>query len=47
MLYKYMLQSKQGGLIGIVAYANMFEPFRDNEFDRDAVRRALAFDSAW
>lgn len=42
-----MLQPKQNGFIGIVAHAFMYEPLRDEERDRDAVDRALAFNVAW
>ncbi|KAH7544180.1 hypothetical protein JRO89_XS15G0122400 [Xanthoceras sorbifolium] len=38
---------KQGGCIGIVAHAFMYEPLRDEESDREAVRRTLAFKVAW
>lgn len=41
------MQSKQGGLISIVANAMMYEAFRENEDDRKAVSRALAFQVAW
>uniref|UniRef100_A0A6N2LMW4 Beta-glucosidase n=1 Tax=Salix viminalis TaxID=40686 RepID=A0A6N2LMW4_SALVM len=37
---------KQGGSIGIVGFTEYFEPLRDNEFDRQAVSRALAFTNA-
>lgn len=40
-------QVKQGGFIGIVAFAFMYEPLRDEEMDRQAVSRALAFSVAW
>lgn len=43
----YLMQSKQGGLISIVANAMMYEAFRENEDDRKAVSRALAFQVAW
>ncbi|GAB4846366.1 hypothetical protein Ancab_025372 [Ancistrocladus abbreviatus] len=46
-LYHQQFKAKQGGSIGIVANAFMYEPFRDNENDRQAVRRKLAFDVAW
>lgn len=41
------LQEKQGGCIGIVASAQMFEPLRDNELDREAVNRTLKFKVSW
>lgn len=41
-------QSKQGGYIGIVGSAFMYEPLTDNDdLDREAASRALAFDLAW
>ncbi|OAY54936.1 beta-glucosidase 18 isoform X1 [Manihot esculenta] len=46
-LYRQNFQSKQGGLISIVANAMMYEAFRENEDDRKAVSRALAFQVAW
>jgi beta-glucosidase len=42
-----LLQLKQGGSIGIVGFTEYFEPLRDNELDRQAVSRALAFTNAW
>ncbi|GMP65723.1 hypothetical protein CsSME_00026402 [Camellia sinensis var. sinensis] len=42
-----LLQPKQGGFIGIVACAFMYEPMTDDELDREAASRALAFDLAW
>ncbi|XP_019425300.1 PREDICTED: beta-glucosidase 18-like [Lupinus angustifolius] len=46
-LYRKNFQAKQGGTIGIVAITFMFEPLRDEECDREAVNRALAFLIAW
>lgn len=42
-----MLQPKQQGFIGIVSSAFMYEPLRDEERDRLAADRALAFNVAW
>jgi hypothetical protein len=38
------MQQKQGGSIGIVANAFMYEPLTDKESDREAADRALAFE---
>ncbi|KAH7512519.1 hypothetical protein FEM48_Zijuj12G0099200 [Ziziphus jujuba var. spinosa] len=47
-LYHKHFQAKQGGVVGIVVHAFMYEPFRDDEeVDREAVKRALAFNVAW
>ncbi|KAI9093336.1 hypothetical protein K1719_027350 [Acacia pycnantha] len=46
-LYRNHFQAKQGGAIGIIANTYMFEPLRDEECDRLAVDRALAFKIAW
>ncbi|KAK4837843.1 hypothetical protein QYF36_008913 [Acer negundo] len=46
-LYRKTFQEKQGGCIGIVAHALMYEPLRDEEADREAVRRVLAYTVAW
>ncbi|XP_029124895.1 beta-glucosidase 18, partial [Cajanus cajan] len=46
-LYRKHFQAKQGGIIGIVAHTFMYEPLRDEERDREAVKRALAFVVAW
>nr|XP_048321902.1 beta-glucosidase 18-like isoform X1 [Ziziphus jujuba var. spinosa] len=47
-IYRKHFKEKQGGLIGIVVNAFMYEPFRDDEdVDREAVNRALAFSVAW
>ncbi|GMP65722.1 hypothetical protein CsSME_00026402 [Camellia sinensis var. sinensis] len=46
-LYRECFQPKQGGFIGIVACAFMYEPMTDDELDREAASRALAFDLAW
>ena len=42
-----LIQAKQGGTIGIVAHSVMYEPLRDEECDRQAVNRALAFLIPW
>ncbi|KAL5151602.1 Beta-glucosidase 18 [Glycine soja] len=42
-----LIQAKQGGTIGIVAFSFMYDPLRDEECDRQAVSRGLAFDIAW
>ncbi|KAF3442120.1 hypothetical protein FNV43_RR16036 [Rhamnella rubrinervis] len=46
-IYRKHFQKKQGGFIGIVANIFMYEPLRDEEVDRQAVKRALAFNAAW
>ncbi|KAL2331449.1 hypothetical protein Fmac_019030 [Flemingia macrophylla] len=46
-LYRKHFQAKQGGSIGIVAQSLMYEPLRDEECDRQAVPRGLAFVLAW
>ncbi|KAK7401838.1 hypothetical protein VNO78_13642 [Psophocarpus tetragonolobus] len=46
-LYRKNFQAKHGGTIGIIANAFMYEPLRDEECDRQAVSRALAFVVAW
>ncbi|BFG29286.1 hypothetical protein CerSpe_155600 [Prunus speciosa] len=46
-MYRTFFWPKQNGFIGIVAHAFMYEPLRDEERDRDAVDRALAFNVAW
>ncbi|XP_060190160.1 beta-glucosidase 18-like isoform X2 [Lycium barbarum] len=46
-LYRHQFQAKQGGMIGIVASAYMYKPMTDNEADRKAANRALAFHVAW
>ncbi|KAK7244329.1 hypothetical protein RIF29_39149 [Crotalaria pallida] len=46
-LYRKYFQAKQGGTIGIVAHTFMYEPLRDEECDRQAVNRTLAFNIAW
>ncbi|KAL5151605.1 Beta-glucosidase 18 [Glycine soja] len=45
-LYRKHFQAKQGGTIGIVAFSFMYDPLRDEECDRQAVSRGLAFDIA-
>ncbi|KAG2371929.1 Beta-glucosidase 18 [Vigna angularis] len=46
-LYRKHFQAKQGGTIGIVAHTFMYEPFRNEECDRQAVKRVLAFVVDW
>ncbi|KAK9268771.1 hypothetical protein L1049_000533 [Liquidambar formosana] len=46
-LYREHYQPKQGGFIGVVVHRYMFEPISDQEVDREAARRALAFNSGW
>ena len=42
-----LIQAKQGGTIGIVSHSLMYEPLREEECDRQAASRALAFQIAW
>ncbi|KAJ0044554.1 hypothetical protein Pint_04472 [Pistacia integerrima] len=46
-LYREQFQQTQGGSIGIIASSHMFEPLRDEESDRKAVSRVLAFVLGW
>ncbi|XP_048321905.2 beta-glucosidase 18 isoform X3 [Ziziphus jujuba] len=46
-MYHRHFKTTQGGLIGIIAFAFMYEPLRYEEVDREAVNRALAFNIAW
>ncbi|KAI5662650.1 hypothetical protein M9H77_21973 [Catharanthus roseus] len=46
-LYREHFQSAQGGIIGIVIHAYMYEPLTDDEHDKEAASRALAFYVAW
>ncbi|XP_050247456.1 beta-glucosidase 18-like [Quercus robur] len=46
-LYRKQYQMKHGGFIGIVVNALMYEPLTDEELDRQAVNRALAFNLYW
>ncbi|CAL5414323.1 unnamed protein product [Camellia sinensis] len=39
-----LIRPKHGGFIGIVVCAFIYEPLIDNEFDKEAASRALAFD---
>lgn len=41
------MQHKLGGMIGIAASAMMYEPLTDDELDREAANRGLAFTLAW
>ncbi|KAI3708434.1 hypothetical protein L2E82_37603 [Cichorium intybus] len=38
---------KQGGSIGLVVHGYMYEPLTDSELDREAAKRAFAFDAGW
>ncbi|KAK9152655.1 hypothetical protein Sjap_000135 [Stephania japonica] len=46
-IYRKNYQAKQGGSIGVIIHAFMYEPFSDNKFDVEAAARALAFNVAW
>ncbi|KAL3503250.1 hypothetical protein ACH5RR_037699 [Cinchona calisaya] len=46
-LYREQFQLKQGGTIGIVVLTFMYEPITDNELDKEAASRALAFNVDW
>ncbi|KAK9150025.1 hypothetical protein Syun_008334 [Stephania yunnanensis] len=46
-IYRKSYQAKQGGSIGIVVSAYMYEPISDDEVDIQAAKRALAFNVAW
>ncbi|XP_048442890.1 beta-glucosidase 18-like isoform X1 [Pyrus x bretschneideri] len=46
-IYRSFFWPKQQGFIGIVSSAFMYEPLRDEERDRLAADRALAFNVAW
>ncbi|KAK9077507.1 hypothetical protein SSX86_005844 [Deinandra increscens subsp. villosa] len=46
-LYHENFQPKQGGLIGLVVHCFMYEPLSDSELDREAAKRAFAFDMGW
>ncbi|CAI9088555.1 OLC1v1022906C2 [Oldenlandia corymbosa var. corymbosa] len=46
-LYREHFQAKQGGMLGIVSTALMYEPKSDSEQDREAAARAWAFYIAW
>ncbi|KAM7504035.1 hypothetical protein LguiB_002939 [Lonicera macranthoides] len=46
-LYRESFQPKQGGSIGIVVHSFMYEPLTNNEVDKEAANRALAFNVAW
>lgn len=41
------MQEKQGGSMGIVLHSMMYKPLRDEDSDRQAVSRALAFNVGW
>ncbi|KAJ7981703.1 Beta-glucosidase [Quillaja saponaria] len=46
-LYRNHFQPKQGGSIGIVVAAVMYEPLTDEKYDRQAVNRAFDFHLGW
>ncbi|KAF7141336.1 hypothetical protein RHSIM_Rhsim06G0195400 [Rhododendron simsii] len=46
-LYRDNFQKNQGGVMGIVVTASMYEPLTENEVDLEATNRALAFFVAW
>ncbi|KAI3497087.1 hypothetical protein L1887_39469 [Cichorium endivia] len=46
-LYHETFQPKQGGSIGLVVHCYMYEPLTDSELDREAVKRAFAFNIGW
>ncbi|XVF78173.1 hypothetical protein PTKIN_Ptkin14bG0108400 [Pterospermum kingtungense] len=46
-LYRERFQPQQGGSIGLIVQSHMYEPLRDEEADRQAVNRALAFTGSW
>ncbi|KAJ4726266.1 Beta-glucosidase, partial [Melia azedarach] len=46
-LYRKHFQAKQGGSLGIITSSMMYEPLRDEELDRQAVSRVLAFTTGW
>lgn len=41
------LQVKQGGSIGVVVHAFMYEPISDQACDLEAASRAFAFNIGW
>ncbi|XP_024959160.1 beta-glucosidase 18-like isoform X2 [Cynara cardunculus var. scolymus] len=46
-LYRRKFQSKQGGSIGLALHCDMFEPLTESELDRNAAKRAFAFNIGW
>nr|XP_027062637.1 beta-glucosidase 18-like [Coffea arabica] len=46
-LYREQFQAKQGGTIGLVVSTHMYEPLTDDELDREAASRGLAFYVGW
>ncbi|XP_071905309.1 beta-glucosidase 18-like [Coffea arabica] len=46
-LYREQFQHKQGGMMGVAVSAMMYEPLSDDELDKEAANRALAFSLAW
>ncbi|XP_071736616.1 beta-glucosidase 18-like [Rutidosis leptorrhynchoides] len=46
-LYRKDYQSEQDGLVGIVLNCIMYEPMTDDDLDKEAANRALAFDIGW
>ncbi|KAF9588793.1 hypothetical protein IFM89_015717 [Coptis chinensis] len=47
VIYRKLYQPKQGGYIGVVVNAIMYEPYGDDDVSREAANRALAFNVAW
>lgn len=46
-LYRRQFQPKQGGRIGLTVHAFHYEPYREDDFSRQAAERAYAFNVAW
>ncbi|XP_071730161.1 probable inactive beta-glucosidase 14 [Rutidosis leptorrhynchoides] len=46
-LYHENFQPKQGGLIGLSVHCYMYEPLTDSDLDREAAKRAFAFNTGW
>ncbi|KAF9588026.1 hypothetical protein IFM89_007201 [Coptis chinensis] len=46
-IYKKHYQAQQGGYIGILPHASAFLPISDDEADREAANRAMAFSIPW
>ncbi|XP_023738149.1 beta-glucosidase 18 isoform X1 [Lactuca sativa] len=46
-LYHENFQPTQNGLIGLVAHCDMFEPLTNSKLDREAAKRAFAFNAGW
>lgn len=48
LMYKVILtQSKRDGVLGITVSAFMYVPLTDDENDKEAANRSLAFNTAW